>query len=91
MAKGNKTKSLGPEFECGMLAGFTDGVSLIHRMLTDAVEFTAPTHPGISAFLKGLTDSMRKDIPGMLRDYHEAKGLSVPFDITIADGVKKWN
>lgn len=91
MAKGNKTKSLGPEFECGMLAGFVDGVSLMHQILTDAVGFTAPTHPGISAFLRAFADGMGKDIPGMLRGYHKGKGLSVPFDITIADGDRKWN
>lgn len=83
-----KKRSLGPDFECGMLVGFVDGVSLMHQILADAAELTAPVHSGISIFLRGFTDSMRKGTPGMLRDYHEAKGLSVPFDITIADGAR---
>lgn len=91
MAKNNKSKSLGPEFESGMLVGFADGLSLMHQMLTDAVEFTAPTNPGMSAFLRGLTDGMGRDLPDMLKNYHEAKGLSVPLEVTVTSEDRKWN
>lgn len=91
VAKNNKSKSLGPDFESGMLVGFADGLSLMHQMLTDAVEFTAPMNPGISAFLRGLTDNMGKDIPDMLKCYHEAKGLSVSLEVTVTSEGRKWN
>lgn len=91
VAKNNKSKSLSPDFENGMLVGFADGLSLMHQMLTDAVEFTAPTNPGISAFLRGITDNMGKDIPDMLKCYHKSKGLSVSLGITITDEDRKWS
>ena len=91
MAKNNKSKSLGPEFESGMLVGFADGLSLMHQMLTDAVEFTAPTNPGMSAFLSGFVDGMERDVPAMLKDYHETKGLSVSLEVTVTSKDEKWN
>ena len=91
MAKNNKSKSLGPDFESGMLVGFADGLSLMHQMLTDAVEFTAPTNPGMSAFLSGFVDGMERDMPAMLKGYHEAKGLSVSLEVTVTSEGRKWN
>lgn len=91
MAKNNKSKSLGPDFESGMFVGFADGLSLMHQMLTDAVEFTASTNPGMSAFLRGLTDGMGRDLPDMLKNYHEAKGLSVSLEVTVTSKDRKWN
>lgn len=79
----DKDDSLSPDFESGMLVGFADGLSLMHQMLTGAVEFTAPTNPGMSAFLSGFVDGMERDMPAMLKDYHETKGLSVSLEVTV--------
>lgn len=72
MSKG-ENELLSPDFESGMLVGFADGLSLMHQMLTGAVEFTAPTNPGMSAFLSGFVDGMERDVPAMLKDYHEQR------------------
>lgn len=53
MSKG-ENELLSADFESGMLVGFADGLSLMHQMLAGAVEFTAPTNPGMSAFLSGF-------------------------------------
>lgn len=87
----NKDDSLNPDFESGMLAGFADGMLLIHRILTDTVKATAPTIPVVSAFLEGFADSMEKGMPTMLRDYHDAKGLSVSLEVTVTSKDRKWN
>lgn len=87
----DKDEPLSPDFESGMLVGFADGLSLMHQMLTDAVEFTASTNPGMSAFLRGLTDGMGRDMPAMLKDYHETKGLSVSLEVTVTSKDEKWN
>ena len=88
MAKYNKSKLMDPEFECGQLVGFSDGLLLMHRILTDAVKVTAPMSPGISAFLRAFADGMGRDLPDMVRAYHKEKGLSVSLDIS--EG-RKWN
>lgn len=87
----DKDDSLSPDFESGMLVGFADGLSLMHQMLTGAVEFTAPTNPGMSAFLSGFVDGMERDVPAMLKDYHETKGLSVSLEVTVISKDGKWN
>jgi len=90
MSKG-ENELLSADFESGMLVGFADGLSLMHQMLTDTVKATAPTIPVVSAFLEGFADSMEKDMPTMLRDYHEAKGLSVPLEVAATSKDRKWN
>ena len=94
MSKG-ENELLSPDFESGMLVGFADGLSLMHQMLTGAVEFTAPTNPGMSAFLSGaflsgFVDGMERDMPAM-KDYHETKGLSVSLEVTVTSKAGKWN
>ena len=68
----DKDEPLSPDFESGMLVGFADGLSLMHQMLTDAVEFTASTNPGMSAFLRGLTDGMGRDLPDLRASHPDA-------------------
>lgn len=88
---GGKSESLSPDFESGMLVGYADGLLLMHRILTEAVEITSSTVPGVSAFLKAFAGGMGGDLLNMLRAYHEARGLSVPLDITVMNEDKQWN
>lgn len=90
MSKG-ENELLSADFESGMLAGFADGLSLMHQILTDTAKATAPTIPIVSAFLEGFTDSMERDMPIMLRDYHDAKGLSVSLEVAVTSKDGKWN
>ena len=41
MSKG-ENELLSADFESGMLAGFADGLSLMHQILTDTAKATAP-------------------------------------------------
>ena len=72
----DKDEPLSPDFESG---------------LTGAVEFTAPTNPGMSAFLSGFVDGMERDMPAILKDYHDTKGLSVSLEVTVTSKAGKWN
>lgn len=87
----DKDDSLSPDFESGMLVGFADGLSLMHQILTDTVKVTASTVPVVSAFLSGFVGSMERDMPAMLKNYHETKGLSVSLEVTVTSKDRKWN
>ena len=45
----------------------------------------------MSAFLSGFVDGMERDMPAMLKDYHETKGLSVSLEVTVTSKDGKWN
>lgn len=86
-----KDESLSPDFQNGMLAGYAEGLMIMQWLLIEAVKDTASTAPGTSAFLKGLTEGMGKDFPELMASYHEAKGLSVPLNISVVDEDRIWN
>lgn len=88
---GGKDESRSPDFESGMLVGYAEGLMVMHWLLTEAVKDTASTAPGTSAFMRGLAEGMGRDFPKLMESYHEAKGLSVPLDISVVDEDRIWN
>ena len=89
----DKRQSMLPEFERGAIEGFTEGAVIICGMLSEIAGKLKTSHPAKSAFLSGISDSMRKNIPDLILIYCESKDLTVSITgarLIWSDDAAKW-